>query len=283
MTVDLAFVTYNRVEYTKKALASVLADKTEEFNLYIWDNASTDGTIEFLKREVKDPRIKDIVFSRTNVGQTTAVNTIWGQSMADLVGKLDNDCLVTPGWTRTLARAHADIPDLGVVACWHYFASDFDFQRAKHKIQRFGEHQILRHPWTCGTGLLLKRATFAEAGTFRDGATTRYWMNLASMGYINGFYYPLIPQEHMDDPKSSHSMLKDEASYNEAKKVTFSLNNLNLQTLDDRLAIREKILANLLDEPWQVEHYLTFKGKVRRWFTNRTRPAKALKRADAAS
>jgi GT2 family glycosyltransferase len=254
MTIDLAFITFNRLEYTKKALASVLAGQTEEFNLYIWDNASTDGTVEFLKREVSDHRVKEMVFSKSNVGQTKAVNTIWQQSKADLVGKLDNDCLVTPGWTRTLARAHADIPRLGVVACWHYFASDFDFQRAKHKIQQFGEHQILRHPWTCGTGLLLKRATFVEAGPFRDGATTSYWMNLACMGYINGFYYPLIMQEHMDDPKSSHSMLKDEASYNEAKKVTFSLNNLNLQTLDDRLAIREKILSNLLDEPWEVQH-----------------------------
>jgi len=46
MTIDLVFVTHNRLEYTKLALASVLADPSEEFSLTIWDNASTDGTVE---------------------------------------------------------------------------------------------------------------------------------------------------------------------------------------------------------------------------------------------
>ena len=49
MGIDLVFITYNRLDYTKKSLASILADPTEEFNLYIWDNASTDGTREYLK------------------------------------------------------------------------------------------------------------------------------------------------------------------------------------------------------------------------------------------
>lgn len=69
MTIELAFITYNPLEYTKLALASVLADLTEEFSLTIWDNASTDSTVEYLKKEVNDPRIADIIFSKENVGQ----------------------------------------------------------------------------------------------------------------------------------------------------------------------------------------------------------------------
>jgi SAM-dependent methyltransferase len=42
MTIDLVFITYNRLHYTKLALASVLADPTEQFGLTIWDNASRD-------------------------------------------------------------------------------------------------------------------------------------------------------------------------------------------------------------------------------------------------
>ena len=102
MKIDLVFITYNRLEYTKLALASVLADPTEDFRLTIWDNASTDGTVEYLKNEVSDHRISDIVLSKENVGQIVAVNEIWGKSKADLLGKLDNDCLMTPGWTRIL-------------------------------------------------------------------------------------------------------------------------------------------------------------------------------------
>jgi len=46
MDISLSFITHNRLEYTKLALASVLADPSEEFSLTIWDNASTDGTVE---------------------------------------------------------------------------------------------------------------------------------------------------------------------------------------------------------------------------------------------
>lgn len=263
MTIDLIFITYNRLEYTKGALASVLADSTEKFSLTIWDNGSTDGTIEYLKNEVSDTRINDIIFSKENNGQIAAVNNIWSKSKADLLGKLDNDCLVSPGWTRQLAKAHEDIDNLGVVACWHYFEDEFDYQRAKHKIQSYGRHQILRHPWTCGTGLLLKRSTFEQLGPIKGRATTGYWRQMAMKGYVNGFYYPLILQEHMDDPMSEYSRLKDEKSYQEAKSVTFGINNVGQETLENHWHWRQKVLSNLLDDPWQASYYKPWRRKIR--------------------
>jgi len=139
-------LTYNRLDYTKLALRRLLSDPKEEFALTIWDNASTDGTQQFLKT-VNDPRIVDIIFSQTNKGQTYVTNKIWSESSAELVGKVDNDCFVTPGWTKILAQAHKDLPNLGVVGCWQFFPEDFDYNRAKCKIQTFGKQQIFRHPW----------------------------------------------------------------------------------------------------------------------------------------
>lgn len=263
MQIHLVFITYNRLDYTKLALASILANPTEEFSLTIWDNASTDSTVEYLKKEVNDPRISDVVFSKDNVGQTAAVNEIWGNSKADLLGKLDNDCLVTPGWTRILAQAHQDIEKLGVIACWHFSPDDFDYERAIHKIQRFGNHQILRHPWTCGTGLLIKKEAFNHFGPIQEKATTQYWCRMAAAGYINGFYYPLVFQEHMDDPKSKHSRLKDEASYQSAKQVTFGINSPGQESLTGRLRWRQQVLDNLLDGPWDVKYYTGWRKKWR--------------------
>ena len=212
MTVDLIFITYNRLQYTKLALTSVLADPEEQFNLTIWDNGSADGTVDYLKSEVNDRRIVEIISSPENVGQIAATNEVWGRSKADLVGKLDNDCLVTPGWTRTLAEAHRDIDNLGVVACWHYFPDDFDYERAKHKIQDFGRHRILRHPWTCGTGLLIKRETFQRLGPIDGEATSGYWLKMAMAGHVNGFYYPLIFQEKLYIRLKNY-MLKDTKAF----------------------------------------------------------------------
>jgi glycosyltransferase involved in cell wall biosynthesis len=254
MRIDLLFITYNRLHYTKLSLASVLADSSEDFALTIWDNASSDGTVEYLKNDISDPRIKDIVFSTKNVGQTAALNAIWSRSDADLLGKLDNDCIVSPGWTRTLARAHQDIDQLGVIACWHFFPDDFDYDRAQHKIYSFGRHQILRHPWTCGTGLLVKRSTFSRFGPFKDRATTSYWLNVASGGYINGFYYPLIHQEHMDDPRSQHNSLKT-TSFEDAYRHSYGWQTGALSDLESYHRLHNKILDNLLDDPWDPQCY----------------------------
>lgn len=266
MTIDLVFITYNRLDYTKLALPSVLADPTEEFSLTIWDNASTDGTVEYLKNEVSDPRISDIIFSKVNLGQMVALNEIWGKSKADLLGKLDNDCLLPPGWTRILAQAHADVPKFGILGCWHYFPDDFDYERAKHKIQKFGQHQVLRHPWTASHSSLVKRKAVRECGPFdpKSRSTTDYWIQMAAKGYINGYYYPLVYAEHMDDPKSKHSHLKDEASYQAAKKVTVTINSPRLETLADRWRWRDEVLDNMLDDPWDVKYYVGWRRKWRR-------------------
>lgn len=262
MTIDLVFITYNRLEYTKLALASVLADPTEEFSLTIWDNASTDGTVEYLKNEVSDPRISDIIFSKENVGQTTAVNEIWGKTKAELVGKLDNDCLVTPGWTRILARAHKDIPNLGVVACWHFFPEDFDYERAKHKLQKFGKHQILRHPWTCGTGFLIKCDTFKKLGPIQGEGTTGYWTRMALKGYINGFYFPLIYVEHMDDPRSPHSAIKTEKDFQRYMPLT--ARNFGVKSLEEWLHWLQKDAYMMQKATFDPKYYIGWRAKFRR-------------------
>ncbi len=261
--IDLVFVTYNRLHYTRLALGSVLADPTEEFCLTIWDNASTDGTVEYLKNEVRDARIKNIIFSKTNIGQSAAANKVWSESKADLLGKLDNDCILTPGWTRILAQAHRDIPRLGVVACWHFMPEDFDYERARHKIQQFGPHRILRHPWTCGTGLLLKRRVFQEIGPLRGKATTDYWIKMALSGYVNGFYYPLVYQEHMDDPRSPHSRLM---SFEEASKYSYGRQSKAFVDVEGYNRWNQKILNVVLSGSYDPRDYLDGKPLFQRIF-----------------
>jgi glycosyltransferase involved in cell wall biosynthesis len=258
--IHLVFITFNRLDYTRRALASVLADPDEAFRLTLWDNGSTDGTREFFQ-SIDDPRIEDIVLCESNKGQVEAINSVWSDSKADLFGKLDNDCLVTPGWTRTLARAHRDIDRLGVVACWHFFPDDFDYPRARHKIETFGAHRILRHPWTCGTGFLIKRETYQELGPVTGTSTTSYWLRMATRGYVNGFYYPLIHQEHMDDPKSQYSELRDDAGFERARRTTM-IHRRDVQTRHARWRWREMILENLLDEPYAPERYLGWRGRL---------------------
>ncbi len=264
MKVALAFITYNRLDYTKLALRSILANDQDDFALTIWDNASTDGTAEYLST-VDDPRIAEVILSKENAGQIAAVNEIWAKSKADLLGKLDNDCLMTPGWVGKLAEAHEDIPELGVVACWHYPLDEFDEQAARKagKIQQFGDHQIVRHPWTCGTGLLLKRSTYERFGRLQGKGTTRYWMKIAYAGLINGYHFPLIPQEHMDDPRSRYTLVSDDESVRQYGRTACVLRDNGINTIEDRWKRRQMILRNLNAGPWDVRHYTGWRGRLK--------------------
>ena len=266
MNIAIVFVTHNRVKYTRKAIKQLLDDPTEQFDLYLWDNASTDETPEYLKDAIKDPRIVEVVLSKENVGQTGAMNYVWAKTKAELVGKVDNDCLVAPGWTRIFAKAHEDIEKLGAVACWHFFPDDFDYELAKHKIQRFGNHQIFRHPWVGGTGFLMKRKTFLEIGPWSQGpnvGTTYYFFHMALGGYVNGWYYPLVYQEHMDDPVSKHSMLKDDEAINSFYHITFTLRSHEIKTMGKRMAWRKHVLHDLLNDPWEPTYYMGWQSKLR--------------------
>jgi len=264
MNVCIVLVTYNRLEYTRKCISRLLEDYTQEFDLYLWDNASRDETPGYLN-SIKDPRIVEIILSKENVGQTGAMNYVWSKTKAELVGKVDNDCLVTPGWTRILAKAHEDIEKLGAVACWHFFPEDFDYELAKHKIQTFNGHQIFRHPYVGGTGLLLKRRTFLEMGSWDKGpnvGTTYYFLKMALAGYINGWYYPLVYQEHMDDPVSDQSMLKDDKAINSLYDITYTLRNRKIKTMEKRMAWRRHVIRELLCGPWEPRYYVGWRSKL---------------------
>lgn len=268
MSVALVLVTHNRVEYTRKCLNALLGDATSEFDLYLWDNASTDGTQAYLRDEVRDPRIKEVILHKENPGPTQALNTVWGRTKADLVGKIDNDCLVTPGWVSTLAAAHKDIRELGAVACWHFRHEDFVVEAARSKIQVFGEHRVFRHPWVCGSGFLLKRSTFRTVGRCAEGdksiGLTSYFVRMASAGFINGWYYPLILQDHMDDPFSSHCVFHDDASMRAVAGFTYTMRTHGITSYEGRLQRRAAVVNNLLYGPYHPRAYLGWRNKLRR-------------------
>jgi glycosyltransferase involved in cell wall biosynthesis len=261
MKIDLIFIAYNRLPYTKLAIPALLADPTEEFLLTIWDNGSTDGTREYLA-SVEDPRIVRTVFSAENVKLNGAVNDVVDRSEADLFGIVFDDDLVTPGWTRPLAQAHADVPDFGMIGCWHFSPETFDYERAKHKIQRFGQHQVLRHPWTGVGAGLAKVKTMRECGPLESSRTTGYWIKMALKGYVNGYYYPLIYVEHMDYPWSQHFTFSDKLD--KWFETSSGPKHLRIRSVEEAKAWNQVIVRNLFDDPWDPKYYVGWRAKLRR-------------------
>jgi len=266
-TTCLVLVTHNRLNYTKRCIDNILADKDSDFELHIWDNASADETPQYLK-SLSDDRIKQVVLAKSNLGQTVAMNKIWSTTRTEFVAKLDNDCLVTPGWLRILTKAHRDSEHLGAVACWHFREEDFDENLAKHKIIEHNGHRILRHPWVCGSGFVMKRRTYLEMGPWEEGSpnigTTGYFLKMALRGYANGWYLPFVLQHHMDDLFSPYRRYHDDASLQEGKTITYSLRNNNINTIEDLTRRRESVLKTLICGSPHVRDYVGWRIKLKR-------------------
>jgi hypothetical protein len=260
MKIDLVFITHNRLQYAKLALEGLLADPTEEFSLTIWDNASSDGMRDYLS-SVEDPRISRKVFSQENLRLKGPINDLFSNSSADLVGIIPDDYLVTPGWTRTIAEAHADEPLFGAIFCWHLGRDCFDLTRAQHKIQKFDRHSVLRHPWSGGGAGLIKLRAIKECGLLTSSNTVGYWIRMAQKGYVNGFYYPLIHVENMDYPWSDHYAFSDRLQ--EGLEMSVTAADQGIRTLEEAKAWHQEILSNILDGPWDVRYYVGWRKKLR--------------------
>lgn len=117
-------VAHNRVELTRRCVESYLATVTVPFQLIVVDNASTDGTRDWLLDELvkRDPvALGEVTVTsrRTNDFPGAACNHGWaelidcqegyfGVPKATLLHRSDNDIEYLPGWCDELARVLAD-------------------------------------------------------------------------------------------------------------------------------------------------------------------------------
>ena len=116
--VNIGMVTYNRLEFTRQSLDALLLNTNFPYVLTIVDNASTDGTREYLKEQKHRGIIKNLVLLDENVGVAKASNLAWSvEPEADFYLKLDNDIVIQkPGWLGMIVDVVMAIPEAGAVA-----------------------------------------------------------------------------------------------------------------------------------------------------------------------
>ncbi|MCM3660812.1 glycosyltransferase family 2 protein [Georgenia satyanarayanai] len=210
---DVLMITYRSAGYLHLSLPRLLETLGERDRVWLWHNGDDEATLETLRPYRDDPRVHRFHHSRENVRLREPTNWLWQESDATFVSKVDDDCRVSPGWLDTFAAAHAANPDLGVVGSWRHPEEDVDPQLAARKIVDLaGGHRLMRNLWVQGSGYLLRRElTHRHGGIREDEAFTRYCIRLARGGALNGFYYPFLPEDHMDDPRSEHTLIRTDA------------------------------------------------------------------------
>lgn len=105
-SVSVIIPTYNRCDFVREAMASVLAQTFQDFELIVVDDGSTDGTADVVR---EFPRIRYL--SQENRGVSAARNVGVAVSRGELIAFLDSDDLWQPQKLATQVAFFATRPD----------------------------------------------------------------------------------------------------------------------------------------------------------------------------
>ncbi len=111
----MVVLTHNRLHLLRKNVENVLLRTSPETReIVIWNNASTDGTAEFLET-LDDPRIR-VVHSEKNIGQN-AYARAFQLTTAPYMVEVDDDVVDAPAqWDATLLEAFVRLPHIGFLS-----------------------------------------------------------------------------------------------------------------------------------------------------------------------
>ncbi|MBU6409996.1 MAG: glycosyltransferase [Verrucomicrobia bacterium] len=257
-------ITCKRPAYTRLSLSCLCETVPPEAKITVWDNDSGPEMKPVLDAFQNHPRVEQIIYNKTNDKLRGPTNWFWNHSAdADFLSKVDDDCLMPPGWCETLVRAHRDIPEAGVLGCWRFLPEDFQPQAASRKIQSFGRHQILRNCWVEGSGYLMKRSVIDKIGFLSASESfTNFCIRAAAAGFINGWYYPFLNQEHMDDPRVPHTAIKTDEDFQRLRPL--SAETFNIQSREDWIKRLKYSAWNLQSCSFNPRDYLGWRASLRR-------------------
>lgn len=99
---SIVICTYNRAEYLRNAILSVLQQEmpANQYELLIIDNNSTDNTYSVVQ-EIARNSTQVRYFFEPNQGVSNARNHGFQKARGAYIGYLDDDAIAAPGWLRT--------------------------------------------------------------------------------------------------------------------------------------------------------------------------------------
>jgi GT2 family glycosyltransferase len=115
---SIVIPSYNQLDFLQNCISSIRKHTEIPYEIIVVDNASTDGTAEWCRRE----KVTFISLPR-HEGFSVACNKGLLLSSGDTLVLLNNDTLVTHGWLSNLSAALYSGSDIGIVGPITNYAS----------------------------------------------------------------------------------------------------------------------------------------------------------------
>ena len=107
LKIDIILLTFNEIKVIDECVSS-LYSYSENFNLFIFDNGSVDGTTLYLKELLKNKDNVDVYFNDSNIGIIKGRNLSYDllneKVSMDYIMFLDADQIVREGWQNSYSN-----------------------------------------------------------------------------------------------------------------------------------------------------------------------------------
>lgn len=112
--ISIVITTYNGERYLSAAIASLLSQTRGDFEVLLWDDGSTDGSVDIARQYAKqDSRVR--VIAAEHQGRVLALKAAIAQTTGTYIGWIDHDDLLAPAALQETTAVLDANPEVGLV------------------------------------------------------------------------------------------------------------------------------------------------------------------------
>lgn len=162
MTLDIIYLAWNRLEFTKKSWEHLLANTNWDLvrALYVYvdgdvDGEEDDGTGFWLSEQIRNvPTLGNFLkFKEPRRSPVRIMNEYLDQSIADLFAKLDNDIVMPPYWLDIMVDVMENHPELELLGAEASMGEMLPIHEDPEAVWVHGWHTYLEARHVGGVGL----------------------------------------------------------------------------------------------------------------------------------
>jgi len=206
--VSILILNYNGLRYVDRCLSSVLCTSYPRFEVVFIDNASRDGSYEYVKREYSASQRLKIVRNDRNYGFAKGNNVGARYARGEYLVFLNIDTEVDPDWLKEAVEALESDPSIGAAQLKLLRMDDPQrLDTCGHKLTPYGftyeiglndEASRYNRPFEVlagkGAALMVRRDVFKEVGGFdEDYFLLREETDLCWRIWLRGYRVVFIP------------------------------------------------------------------------------------------
>ena len=124
--IDIVVVTFNRLPYLKKCIASIVASTEVPYRIFVYDDLSSDGTQEWLLKMRNRGVVDALILSKINQGTAIAFNDIIKSTTSDWFAMCNDDMYFHRGWDIACLDMVNRYEQCGVINFFDYSRYELD-------------------------------------------------------------------------------------------------------------------------------------------------------------